>query len=218
MLDCYVQKFRPLERDGSGSEMVFSGEASTSTGTYDHWLGRLQLAVLFRHWEDILESERRAVKLQTASSPHIEGADLFLYCALARAESFTKEPGPRLRAFHLEVVRACCDDLRLCAEDCPECFAGHPALVRAELGLVEDRAFESQAVYEEAIGYGRKQGFFQIEAHGLEISSRLYRGINCLQSPKPFFAMPNSRIFASALTPKSKTSNFAYRTRRSLIW
>jgi hypothetical protein len=218
MLDCCVQKFRPLERDDSGSKMLFSSGASTSTGTYDHWLGRLQLAVLFQHWEDILEFERCAVKLQTASSPHIDGADLFLYCALARAESFTKEPAPRPRAFHLEVVRACCDDLRLCAKDCREYFAGHPALVRVELGRVEGRAFESQAVYEEAIGYARKQGFFQIEAPGLEIASRLYRGINCLLPPKPFFATPNSRIFAPVLTPESETSNFAYRTRRSLIW
>jgi hypothetical protein len=217
MLDCYVQKFGLLERDGSGSEMLFSSGASTSTGTYDHWLGRLQLAVLFQHWEDVLEFERRAAKLQTASSPHIEGTDLFLYGALARAEAFTKEPGPRPRASHLEVVRACCDDLRLRAEDCPECFAGHAALVRAEPGRVEGRAFESQAVYEEAIGYAHKRGFFQIEALGLEGASRLYRGVNCLQPPKPFLATPNTRIFASALTPKSETSNFAYRTRRSLI-
>jgi predicted ATPase/signal transduction histidine kinase len=210
--DCYAQTFARLGLDDTWADILIFGAGKTSTGAYAYWVHKLQIAVLFRRWDEALEYEKHAVPLQTASSAHLETADLPLYGALARVEAFTTESDPTMRATHLKAIRRYCDDLRLYSEGCPENYADRLALVRAELARIEGRALEAQALYEEAIGHACKQGFIQNEALALEVASRFYESIHLPTAAEAF--LRNARFAYVHLCADAKVRDIESRLPR----
>ncbi|MFP3646685.1 AAA family ATPase [Paraburkholderia sp. SIMBA_054] len=174
---CYEQTFSSKGLDASWPDNLIRGTAKTSTGAYAYWAHKLQVAVLFRHWQDALQFEWHAASLISASAAHLEAADLPLYGAFVRAAAYIAEPNPEQREIHLSALRKHCATLMRYAESCPENFTDRAALACAELARVEGRTIEAQVLYERAIDHACQQGFVHIEALAYEAAAQFYASI-----------------------------------------
>ncbi|ALL68282.1 Putative ATPase [Paraburkholderia caribensis MBA4] len=175
---CYEHSFTSRGLDESWADGLIFGASNTSTGAYAYWVHRLQLAVLFRRWEDALKFERNAEHLLHASAGHVEAADLPLYGALARTVAYLAEGDPTRRNGHRLKIQQYCSQLKKFSANCPENFAGRFALVSAELARLEGRILDAQKFYEKAIDHSCEQGFVQIQALACEAAARFYAEIN----------------------------------------
>ncbi|MGF6818473.1 PAS domain S-box-containing protein [Paraburkholderia atlantica] len=145
------------------------------------WVGKLQARYLAGDHDAAMVAASEVQRLPATLQPFVEEPEYHFYAALARAARCDSIPANELLQ-QLEALTVHHDQLRVCADLCPENFAGHTALVGAEIARIEGRADDAAMLYEQAIRSAQESGFAHVEALVSELASRFYaaRGLGSI--------------------------------------
>ncbi|MGO4699610.1 hypothetical protein AB4Z50_36000, partial [Paenibacillus sp. 2TAB26] len=138
-----------------------------------YWIRKLQARYVAGDHAGALEAASRAEPLLPAAHGFIEEGEYVFYSALARAGLCTAMPADD-RQPHMDILAAQQRELRIWADLCPENFAGHAALVAAEIARLEDRVVDAELGYETAIQLAQDGGYVHNEALVNELAARFY--------------------------------------------
>lgn len=138
-----------------------------------YWTRKLQARYLAGDYATALDAASKAQQLLWTSSSFFEEAEYHFYSALLHA-ALCDAPQSDARTKHLEALAAHHRQLQLWAENCPENFADHAALLGAEIARIERRLIDAEHLYEQAIQSAQESGFFHTEALASELASRFY--------------------------------------------
>ncbi|MEM5299700.1 AAA family ATPase [Burkholderia sp. JPY481] len=138
-----------------------------------YWVRKLQARYLAGDHEVALHAASKVDGLRWILDSSFEQAEYYLYAALARAARCDSVPAGE-RSPHLDALSAHHRQMRTWADLCPENFAGHTALVGAEIARIEGRVVDAEMLYEQAILSAQESGFAHVEALASELASRFY--------------------------------------------
>lgn len=154
---------------------------SSVTNSRWYWLRELQERYLAGDYKAAMEAASNAQGLLWTTYIYNEATEYYLYAALALAAQCDFIP-PGERTQELDTLTARHDQLRIWSTLCPENFAGHTALVGAEIARLEGRVVDAEMLYEQADNSAKKSGFAHVEALANERASRFYaaRGLDTI--------------------------------------
>ncbi|WP_175974166.1 AAA family ATPase [Burkholderia sp. BCC1047] len=138
-----------------------------------YWIRKLQACCIAGDYLAATHAASRAKTLLWTSHLFIEEGEYHFYGALALSGLCDSGPGS-LEAGQLEAMTVHYRQLQVWTEQCPSNFAGHTALVGAEIARLEGRAIDAEMLYEQAIDLAQESGFVHIEALANEFASRFY--------------------------------------------
>ena len=154
------------------TERVLSKPSLSLAACY-YWVRKLQARYLAGDHEAAMAAAWEAERLLWILHSFIEEAEYHFFAALARAGWCRSHPVEQLPQ-HLHALTVHHDQLRVWAELCPENFAGHTALVGAEIARIKGRVVDAEMLYEQAIRAAQQSGFAHVEALSNELASRFY--------------------------------------------
>jgi PAS domain S-box-containing protein len=160
-------------------ERHLAGNAGLAEPECWYWVRKLQARVFAGDHASALDAALSAHR-RISTSPSrfmvldpLETAEYHLYAALARAAAWDSAV-PEQRGQHVEALAIHHRRLEECAENCPENFASHAALVGAEIARIAGRDLDAMRLYEQAIDLAQANGFIHSEALANELASRFY--------------------------------------------
>ncbi|WP_408734127.1 trifunctional serine/threonine-protein kinase/ATP-binding protein/sensor histidine kinase [Paraburkholderia bannensis] len=156
----------PLRTDDRPSQ-------TSSANAAWYWLRQLQMRYHAGDHEAAVAAASNARGLLWVAYVYNEAAEYYLYAALARAAWWDAIAAGE-RTQHMAELTACHAQLVIWANACPANFAGHAALVGAEIARIEDRAIDAEMLYEQAVESAKASGFAHVEALANELASRFY--------------------------------------------
>jgi PAS domain S-box-containing protein len=159
--------------DEARTEVYLSSTPDLALAACWYWIRKLQAHFLAGDPQAALHAGAKARALLWTSYSFYEEAEYTFYDALARAADCDRVARDE-RAAHLDTMAAHLRQLQVWAQQCPENFAGHSALVAAEIARVEGRVLDAEGFYEQAVLAAQQSGFVQIEALANELASRFY--------------------------------------------
>jgi PAS domain S-box-containing protein len=145
-----------------------------SFGNCSYWIRKQQAFFTAGEYEFSIESATKAKRYLWTFPSFFESVEHHFYSGLAHAACCSSAP-PEKREQHLEALITHWNKFVLWAKYCPENFSGRAYLLGAEIARIEDRQWDAQTSYEEAIRAARANGFIQNEALAYELSSAFYR-------------------------------------------
>lgn len=137
-----------------------------------YWIRKLQARYLAGEFDAALEAASRAQPLLEVSHSFLEEAEYYLYSALAMGGRCVSVSSASQQ--QLDTMAEHQRKLRAWAAICPENFAGHTALLGAEIARLEGRVLEAEHLYEQAIESAQLNGFVHIAALANELASCFY--------------------------------------------
>jgi len=138
-----------------------------------YWIRRLQALYLAGDAIAARQAASKAQLLLWTSYSFYEEAEFYFYDALARAACCAHAADDE-RAGHMKIMAAHLCQLQSWSQQCPQNFAGHSALVAAEIAREEGRVLDAQTLYEQAVSAAQESGFVHIEALANELAARFY--------------------------------------------
>jgi predicted ATPase/signal transduction histidine kinase len=156
-------------------EQHLMGDPRLSIAACFYWIRKLQARYLAGDHAGAVEAASKAEPLLWTAPSFFELAEYHFYGALARAARHDEAPASE-RPRHLTALAAHHLQLQVWAARCPESFGNRAALVAAEIARLGGEGERAAALYEQAIGGARENGFVQNEAVAHETAARFYRG------------------------------------------
>ncbi|CAN7602735.1 AAA family ATPase [Pararhizobium sp. LjRoot255] len=138
-----------------------------------YWIRKLQARFFAFDPAAAVAAATKAGRLLWMSPAIFERAEYHLYAALARAALCDAAPAAE-QARNRKLLAAHYCQLQEWAENCPENFASHAALVGAEVARLKRQWLEAERLYEQAIRSARDNGLIHNEALASELAARFY--------------------------------------------
>ncbi|HEV2611771.1 MAG TPA: AAA family ATPase [Noviherbaspirillum sp.] len=154
-------------------ERRYADNPRLAIGACWYWIRKLQVRFLAGDFSAALAAAMRAKPLLWTSWGFFETVEYHYYGALACA-ALCDSVDAGERAPHMEALRAHHRELDAYAKACPENFANRAALLGAEIARLEDRKFDAELLYEQAIRSARDNGFVHNEGIASELAARFY--------------------------------------------
>jgi predicted ATPase/two-component sensor histidine kinase len=161
--------FNDEDFDEANYELHLDENPELSIAACWYWIRKLQLRVIGSDFSEAVAAASRAAPLIWTSGGHLELVEYHFYAGLAKAALCS---GPEAAAKHMADIIAHGDELATLAAQCPENFAHHSALLKAELARIDGRSFDALRLYQAAIDLSRQHSFMQIEALAHETAAR----------------------------------------------
>lgn len=163
-----------VDETQSGQTRIEDRPSQTSSANAAwYWLRQLQMRYHAGDHEAAVAAASHARGLLWAAYVYNEAAEYYLYAALARA-AWCDAIAADERAQQMAELTACHAQLAIWANACPANFAGHAALVGAEIARIEGRVIDAEMCYEQAVESAKASGFAHVEALANELASRFY--------------------------------------------
>ncbi|MET0280041.1 MAG: AAA family ATPase [Steroidobacteraceae bacterium] len=160
--------------DATNFESQLGGNPSLTIAAVMYWIRQLQIRYFSGNYEGAVSAAERAESLIRITDGHLEIADFYFYASLARA-ALAHHAKVADREEHLEKLSSYLQQLDIWAAACPENWGNRALLVAAEIARLEERHWDAQCLYEEAIASARLFKFVQNEGIGLLVASRFYK-------------------------------------------
>jgi PAS domain S-box-containing protein len=138
-----------------------------------HWIHQMQARYHAQDYAAAVDAAGKAGSLLGATRSFIDVGEYHFYGALVHAAACDFATSDERRA-HIESLKQHQRQIVIWANSCPENAGTRACLVAAEVARLENREFEAQRQYEEAIRLARQYGFIQNEAMSNELAARFY--------------------------------------------
>jgi len=179
LIDCYAGQLSMIsalrgqapqyesfgQSDEASLEQHFAEDRTRAIAACWYWIRKLQALVFANNAEAAVEAARRARELLWTTSTYFEIVEYRFYAALAHAAAGDASAVAPHRA-----------QLATWAERNPETFANRLAIVDAELARLEQRWFDAERAYEQAVELSRQYQFVHHEGLASELAARFYAG------------------------------------------
>jgi PAS domain S-box-containing protein len=163
--------------DGQFDELRFerhlANDPVTAQPVCFYWIRKLQAGFFTADYVSALDAALKAEPLLWTAPSNLEQAVYHLYGGLCRA-ALWDSASPDQRRQHFKALAAHEKQLQIWAENCPENFENHAALLGAEIARIEGRQLDAEKLYEQAIQSAHANGFVHLEALANELAARFY--------------------------------------------
>lgn len=169
------KQFLSRLQDGSRGEpgeqpAVPTDEGPPTLVDFEHWVYRLEAALLCGELAEALEARARAEACAAAGRSFAESGELPFYGALALLALPARDAGQEA------ALQRHVQQLAHWARTCPVNFSARFALVRAELARAAGQPLEASEAYAQAVSQARRHGFTQVEAFAAELAAAFHAG------------------------------------------
>ena len=142
--------------DEEAAELRYHDTHNLTLASYQYTL-RLQLAVLFRRYDDALVLSQKGEAVIRSAPGYVTVADHYLFRGLAAAAALTR--GAAKSTQHRRTLRHCLTQLRLFAINSPDNFQQYEALLQAEAARWRGQLSKALQNYNRAIELAETHGF-----------------------------------------------------------
>lgn len=139
-----------------------------------YWIRKQQALFAAGEYDAALHAATQAERYLWTLPSFFEKAEYHFYSGLAHA-AYCLSTDSEEQKQHLEALAIHHKKIAAWAKNSPENFTDRVYLLAAEIARIEERYWDAQNFYEEAIRAAQKNGFVQNEALGYELASAFYR-------------------------------------------
>lgn len=165
--------------DADFNEASFEAEltgARMNVVPFWYWTRKLMLHFLSGNYQEAMAASDKVQPGSWAKIIQIQHLDFHYYSALAIAAHIGHAPTKQRTALRERLATHALQIKSWAEETRSPTFLDKHALVSAEIARIEGRELEAERLYEEGIGFARRNGFLQNEAIANELAARFYAG------------------------------------------